>query len=81
MTSVAARTAADLLREGFRRCFTAAEPRLSEAVAAYREIGFEVELLPVADDEPGCTECLRAEPERFRTIWVRGGGRGPAAGG
>ena len=76
------RAPADLLDAGFRRCFTAAEPRLSEAVEAYRELGFEVALLPVADDEPGCTECLRAEPDRFRTIYVRAaGGQGPGPAG
>jgi hypothetical protein len=80
MTAADGRTAAELLRAGFRRGFVAAEPRLAEAVAAYRELGFEVVLLPVADDEPGCTECLRREPDRYRAIYVRRGG-GPAAGG
>ncbi len=71
MTRPDERTPAELLREGFRRCFIAEEPRLSEAVEAYHEIGCQVVLVAVADDEPGCTACMRSEPDRYRTIYVR----------
>ena len=62
---------AELLAQGWSRCFVVDEPRLSEAVAAYRELGFEVRLLPVPLGDGACTECMRQSPERFRLIWVR----------
>ena len=56
---------------GWERCFLADEPRLSEAVETYLELGLEVLLLPPHDDEVSCSECLRAQPDRFRVIYTR----------
>ncbi len=64
-------TDAELRAAGWQRCFVADEPRLSEAVETYREIGFEVLVLPVRMDDDSCTECMRQAPERFRVIYVR----------
>ncbi len=64
-------TDADLERDGWERCFVADEPRLSEAVEIYRDIGCEVLLQPVREDGDGCTDCMRCEPGRFRVIYVR----------
>jgi hypothetical protein len=64
-------TAAELAAAGWIRCFIADEPRLSEAVADYEELGLEVLLLPVPEEELACAECLRAEPERYRLIFTR----------
>ncbi len=61
----------DLLQDGWTRCFIADEPRLSEAVQTYQELGFEVMLLPVPPDDSGCTECMQQDPERFRLIYTR----------
>jgi hypothetical protein len=49
------------------------EPRLSELVALYEELGFEVALRPVSREELGdaCSECMLATPERFKTIYTR----------
>jgi hypothetical protein len=62
-----------LVREGWSRQFTASEPRLSEAVAAYEEAGYEVRLEPLPQ-EPDCGECRvcfeRCE-ERYRVIYTR----------
>lgn len=62
---------AELLAAGWKRCFIADEPRLSEAVETYQEIGYQVRLLPVPLDEGECTECMRRAPERFKVIYVR----------
>ena len=58
---------------GWERRTTIDEPRLSELVELYEEIGFEVMLRPVSKEELGkeCAECLMAEPERYRTIYTR----------
>jgi hypothetical protein len=58
---------------GWEQRTTIDEPRLSELVETYVEMGFEVLLRPVAEDELGeeCSECHMAEPERFRTIYTR----------
>jgi len=61
----------DLEAQGWQRCFIADEPRLSEAVETYEELGFEVLLLPVPLDDGGCTECMRQQPDRFKVIYTR----------
>ncbi len=63
----------DLAAAGWRRMSTIDEPRLSELIELYRESGFEVLLRPVSREELGdaCAECLLAQSERFRTIYVR----------
>ena len=67
-------TEAQLLAEGWKRCFVADEPRLSESVETYRELGFEVTTRPLrvdGADEAECTACLRLDPDRFRVIYTR----------
>jgi hypothetical protein len=58
---------------GWTRRTTIDEPRLSELVELYEELGFEVMLRPVSRDELGdaCSECMLATPQRFRTIYTR----------
>jgi hypothetical protein len=60
-----------LAAAGWQRCFLADEPRLSEAVETYLELGLELLLLPPHDEEARCSECLRAAPDRFRVIYTR----------
>lgn len=59
--------------DGWTRMTTIDEPRLGELVELYRELGYEVMLRPVARAELGgaCVDCYLADPERFRTIYVR----------
>jgi hypothetical protein len=56
---------------GWQRCFCADEPRLSEAVQTYEELGFEVQLRPAMPEEIPCTACRDAAGDRFRVIYVR----------
>ena len=60
---------------GWERQTTTDEPRLSELVELYEELGFEVLLRPISSAELGgeCQECYLAEPERYRTIYTRKG--------
>ncbi|UCE01556.1 MAG: hypothetical protein JSW67_09730 [Candidatus Latescibacterota bacterium] len=62
---------AELRAHGWERRFIYDDPRLSEAVETYRELGFEVRLLPVAPDDAECTECMLQEPDRYRVIYTR----------
>jgi hypothetical protein len=63
---------ARLEARGWKRMNTYDEPRLSELVESYRELGYEVHLEPFhPEEDEDCTECLAAEPERFRTIYIR----------
>lgn len=71
------RREAELKAQGWARKFTADEPRLSEAVEEYRDLGFEVHLEPVDPDacqsEGQCTACFD-NPEaarRFKVIFTR----------
>jgi len=61
----------ELKKEGWEKRFTMDEPRLSEAVAQYEEIGFEVLLEPVDTSSEECTSCLTAISDRYKTIYTR----------
>jgi hypothetical protein len=58
---------------GWTRRTTIDEPRLSELVELYEELGFEVRLEPMSFEElmDQCSECMLSEPDRFRTIYTR----------
>lgn len=70
-----------LEKEGWTRQFVADEPRLSEAVEAYREAGFAVRLEPLpeepecdgcAGEESGaCRICFEGFEDRYRIILTR----------
>lgn len=64
-------TEAQAREAGYKRCFVAEEPRLSDMVEAYRELGLEVITVPVDLEDCDCSECLRLAPERFRVIYTR----------
>ena len=62
----------ELVRDGWEKQTTYDEPRLSEMVAMYEEINFEVRLEPFnPDEEPGCSECMKNSPEMHKTIYTR----------
>jgi len=62
----------ELIRQGWEKRTTYDEPRLSEIVEMYKEIGFEVHLEPFnPDEELGCAECMKATPENYKTIYTR----------
>jgi hypothetical protein len=68
-----------LKKEGWVRQFVASEPRLSEMVATYRSIGFEVRLEQVLtgkdakeDECKECRICFEGEPkEKYMVIYTR----------
>ena len=64
----------ELERQGWERRTVESEPRLSELVALYRELGFEVRLEPVDLDElpsEACNRCYLVRSERFKTLYTR----------
>jgi hypothetical protein len=58
----------ELQKQGWEKRFIMDELRLSEAVAQYREIGFEVLLDPVDPASEECTSCLT---DRYKTVYTR----------
>ena len=61
-----------LIREGWEKQATYDDPRLSEMVEMYRQIGFEVHLEPFkAENEDGCTGCMQSTPDLYKTIYTR----------
>ena len=60
-----------LKKEGWEKRFTIDEPRLSEMVEQYKELGFEVLLEPVDLSSVECTSCMTADPQRYKTIYTR----------
>jgi hypothetical protein len=61
----------ELKKKGWEKRFTTDEPRLSEAVEQYKEIGFEVLLEPVDISSEECASCMGAMAERLKTIYTR----------
>jgi hypothetical protein len=60
-----------LKKEGWEKRFTIDEPRLSEMVEQYKELGFEVLLEPVDLSSEECTSCIAVDPKRYKTIYTR----------
>lgn len=62
----------ELVRQGWQKQATYDEPRLSEMVDMYREIGFEVHLEPFdPGQEAGCTSCMQEFAECYQTIYTK----------
>ena len=62
----------DLEKQGWVKQTTYDEPRLSEMIEMYKEMGFEVHIeIFVPDNEPGCSQCMSSQPERYKTIYTR----------
>jgi aspartate aminotransferase-like enzyme len=63
----------ELKREGWEKRFTIDEPRLSEMVEQYKELGFEVLLEPADTSSEECTTCLKnpAFNQGYKTIYTR----------
>jgi len=61
----------ELKKEGWEKRFTIDEPRLSEMVDQYKELGFEVLLEPVDTSSEECTTCITAFHDRYKTIYTR----------
>ena len=69
-----------LIKEGWIKRCSAIEPRLSELVTLYTELGFEVrcESVDLAQlPSEGCRECFLVQYERYKTIYTRPIGRNP----
>lgn len=63
-----------LLFRGYTRRTTASEPRLSEIVAEYRRIGFEVEVIEHRVEPGECGVCFGVEggtAETYYDVFVR----------
>ena len=63
----------ELQKQGWEKRFTIDEPRLSEMVEQYKELGFEILLEPVDTSSEECTGCLTdpAFSDRYKTIYTR----------
>lgn len=64
----------DLEKQGWIKQTTYDGFRISEIVEMYEEMDFEVHIEPFNpddDDEPGCTECMKLQPDRYKTIYTR----------
>ena len=61
-----------LIRLGWQKQGIYDEPRLSEIVQIYEEIGCDVKLAPAKLDElSGCTECMEANISQYKTVYTR----------
>jgi|GEM_PF-311751 len=65
----------ELVAEGWRRRFTADEPRLSEMKNLYSSLGLEVRVeTDIPDEDADCSSCFDAEgfSDKYKTIYTRG---------
>ena len=61
-----------LKEEGWTKRTVTDEPRLSELVDLYEEIGLEVKVVPALPaDFDGCSVCLEAGEDKYKTIFTR----------
>ena len=61
-----------LKKKGWTKQSTHDEPRLSDIVEMYQEIGLDVLLEPFKpDEETGCTACMRQAARNYKTIYTR----------
>lgn len=62
-----------LSAEGWTKTSTLDEPRLSEAVEMYKQLGMEVLVEPVVidPDSEKCQMCFEQFCDRYKTIWTR----------
>jgi hypothetical protein len=62
----------ELTKKGWQKKSTNDEPRLSELSELYTTIGYEVHLEPFdPEEEPGCTECMKLQADRYKTIYIK----------
>lgn len=64
----------ELESEGWELQSVLSEPRLSEAVELYREIGYEVRVFPFDPEEEGCngcTDCLKDSTIGVFAVYTR----------
>jgi len=73
MADTGVTTEEQLIAQGWTRQFNTDEPRLSEAVEMYKEMGLEVRLEPVVIDADSatCQMCYEQDCHRYQTIWTR----------
>jgi hypothetical protein len=71
---IEASSKSDLLYRGYSRRTTAAEPRLSEIVAEYLRIGFEVEVIEHQVEPNSCGICFEVDENvelKYCDVYVR----------
>ena len=63
----------ELEKEGWIKRNTIDEPRLSELISEYEELGFDVHLEPVKleDLNEECKSCYLSQIDKLKTIYVR----------
>ncbi|MCX7857625.1 MAG: hypothetical protein N2513_06560 [Deltaproteobacteria bacterium] len=70
----------ELIEKGWERRMVACEPKLSEIIELYKEIGFEVHTEPLWDveqsdisecDNEECMACYELDKEKYRIIYTR----------
>jgi len=64
----------DLVKQDWVKHTTYDEPRLSEITEMYQEMGLEVRIEPLNPDEngePGCSECMKVQSDRYETLYTR----------
>lgn len=64
---------AEIEKAGWQRQFTTEEPRLSEVVELYRELGYEVRLEQACGELPlpECASCYETFCDKYKTIFIR----------
>ena len=61
-----------LAGEGWERRATYDEPRLSELVEMYEELGYQVRIEAFnPEEEKSCSACMKITPDKYKTIYTK----------
>lgn len=61
----------ELEQQGWELKFTAKEPRLSEYVRMYEELGMEVLVEPMEEDPGQCQVCYGCSLDEYKVVFTR----------
>ena len=63
-----------LIKEGWERRSILDEPRLSEVVQLYKDLGLEVKVVDLTPEmvAEGCDTCLVGGLERYKVVYIKG---------
>ncbi len=62
----------EALVKGWSRRGIYDDPRLTEILKMYEELGFTVKLEPLRPElEPGCKDCFKLNPDKYKVLYTK----------
>ena len=62
-------------KSGWKRQGIYDDPRLTEIISLYEELGFDIRIEPVEldalENEIGCSECIKADISKYKVLYTK----------